>query len=78
MTERYVETQENNGTLEACIYVECAWDIDVDGFKQISEKYHLDIGGAVTEPNMGFEHEIDIINGDIYLDEDRDYSEDSE
>lgn len=61
------------------IYMECAWDLDSEGMKKLSGKYHVKLSLEVEEGGMCFCHryecedgrELEDVTWDIRWDEDR-------
>ena len=53
----------------ACIAVQQAWDFRVEDWIEIAKKYNLDIRLFGIEGLGGFMHQIDILNGEVAMDE---------
>lgn len=52
-----------------------AWGFEPDDFIYISKTYNLDLRITGFERGMGFDQEIEVINGEITLDKSTDYND---
>lgn len=73
--EDYVYEGENRvyGTL--CFDIRAAWGFEPDVYKKISEDYNLDFRLQGFEQGMEFEQILEVINGEITIDEERHYAD---
>lgn len=58
-----------------CIPIKQAWDFETDDFIHISKTYNLDLRITGFEGGMGFDREIEVINGEVTLDKSNHYDD---
>ncbi len=73
-----VELLENCVSWGTEIEIECAWDLDEDGFREISKKYNLNAAVYVDETGCAFSHYFECESGEILRNEVTDYIEEEE
>lgn len=57
------------------LQIKQAWDIEIDLFQKLSEKYHLDFNIYASERGMEFERYITLINGEFTKNETKEYDD---